>query len=53
MKLMYIDVKKAHLNGILEDSDFAYIMLPKEVGGSRSTATVPLRYEACRIRVGR
>ena len=29
VKLMYIDVKKAHLN----DDDFAYITLPKKVGG--------------------
>jgi hypothetical protein len=33
VKLMYIDVKKAHLNGEVDDNDFAYIMLPKEVGG--------------------
>ena len=31
VKLMYIDVKKAHLND--DDDDFAYITLPKEVGG--------------------
>ena len=33
VKLMYIDVKKAHLNGEVDDDDFAYITLPKEVGG--------------------
>ena len=30
---MYIDVKNAHLNGEVDDDDFAYITLPKEVGG--------------------
>ena len=33
VKLMYIDVKKAHLNGEVEDSEFAYILLPEGVGG--------------------
>ena len=33
VKLMYIDVKKAHLNGEVDYDDFAYITLPKEVGG--------------------
>ena len=33
VKLMYVDVKKAHLNGEVDDDDFAYITLPKEVGG--------------------
>ena len=32
VKLMYIDVKKGHLNGEVDD-DFAYVTLPKEVGG--------------------
>ena len=30
---MDIDLKKVHLNGKADDDDFAYIMLPKEVGG--------------------
>ena len=33
VKLMFIDVKKAHLNGEVDDDDFAYITLLKEVGG--------------------
>ena len=33
VKLMYIDVKTAHLNGEVDDDDFAYITLPKEVCG--------------------
>ena len=33
VKLMYIDVMKAHLNGEMDDDDFAYITFPKEVGG--------------------
>ena len=32
VKLMYIDVRKAHLNGEVDD-DSAYVTLPKEVGG--------------------
>jgi hypothetical protein len=30
VKLMFIDVKKAHLNGVVEDGDKAYIELPEE-----------------------
>lgn len=33
VKLMYIDVKKAHLNGVVEDETFAYILRPAEAGG--------------------
>ena len=33
VKLMFIDVKKAHLNGKLRDDEFAYIRLPPEAGG--------------------
>ena len=33
VKLMFIDVKKAHLNGEVAEDEFAYILLPKEVGG--------------------
>ena len=33
VKLVYIDVKKGHVSGKADDDDFAYIMLPKEVGG--------------------
>ena len=31
-KLLFIDVKKAHLNGVVEECDFAYIKLPTEDG---------------------
>ena len=30
LKLMFIDVKKAHLNGFLKEDEFAYIELPPE-----------------------
>ena len=34
VKLMFIDVKKAHLqNGKLNDDEFAYVQLPEEAGG--------------------
>ena len=33
VKLMSIDVKKGPLSVKADDDDFAYIMLPKEVGG--------------------
>ena len=33
MKLMFVDVRKAHLNGKLQDDEFAYIQLPVEAGG--------------------
>jgi hypothetical protein len=33
VKLMFIDVKKAHLNGKLKDDEFAYVQLPPEAGG--------------------
>ena len=32
-KLMFSDVKKAHLNGKLNDDEFAYVQLPEEAGG--------------------
>ena len=32
-KLMFLDVKKAHLNGKLQDDEFAYVYLPGEAGG--------------------
>ena len=32
-KLMFMDVKKAHLNGRLQDNEFAYVYLPEEAGG--------------------
>ena len=31
VKLMFLDVKKAHLNGIVKDDEFAYIELPETV----------------------
>lgn len=33
VKLMFVDVRKAHLNGQLRDDEFAYVRLPPEVGG--------------------
>ena len=30
---MFIDVEKDHLNGGVAEDEFAYILLPKEVGG--------------------
>jgi hypothetical protein len=33
VKLMFVDVRKAHLNGKLRDDEFAYIQLPSEAGG--------------------
>ena len=33
VKLMFVDVKKAHLNGVVGDDEFAYISLTEEVGG--------------------
>ena len=33
VKLMFVDVKKAHLSGRLKDFEFAYVSLPKEAGG--------------------
>jgi hypothetical protein len=30
---MFVDVRKAHLNGKLQDDEFAYIQLPVEAGG--------------------
>ena len=32
VKLMFVDVKKAHLNGKLKDDEYAYIQLPEEAG---------------------
>ena len=33
VKLMFIDIKKAHLNGKLREDEFAYVQLPEEAGG--------------------
>ena len=33
MKLMFVDVKNAHLSGRLKDFEFAFVSLPKEAGG--------------------
>ena len=33
VKLMFIDIKKAHLNGKLSDDEYAYVQLPEEAGG--------------------
>jgi hypothetical protein len=33
VKLMFIDVKKAHLNGEVAEDEFAYVLLTKEAGG--------------------
>ena len=33
MKLMFVDVRKAHLNGKLQDDELACIQLPVESGG--------------------
>ena len=30
---MFVDVKKAHLNGIVNEDEFAYVVLPQEAGG--------------------
>ena len=30
LKLLFIDVKKAHLNAKLEENEFAYVQLPAE-----------------------
>ena len=34
IKIMLIDVKKAHLNGLVSEDEYAYIELPGEVGRS-------------------
>ena len=33
VKLMFIDIKKAHLNGKLREDEFAFVWLPAEAGG--------------------
>ena len=33
VKLLFIDIKKAHLNGKLAEDEYAYVMLPSEAGG--------------------
>ena len=33
VKLMFIDIKKAHLNGKLVEDEYAYVQLPLEAGG--------------------
>ena len=33
VKLMFLDVKKAHLNGKLRDDEYEYVELPAEAGG--------------------
>ena len=33
VKLMFVDIKKAHLSGRLKDFKFAHVSLPKEAGG--------------------
>ena len=33
VKMMFVDVKKAHLNGKLKDDEFAHVQLPEEAGG--------------------
>ena len=33
VKLMNIDIKKAHLNGKLAEDEYAYVQLPQEAGG--------------------
>ena len=48
VKLMYVDVKKAHLNGEVDDDDFAYITLPKEVGGGVGATTAVVIWDAAR-----
>ena len=32
VKMMFVDVKKAHLNGKLKFDEFAYVQLPEEAG---------------------
>ena len=36
IKLMLIDVKKAHLNGVVGEDEYAYIELPGEAGRGAS-----------------
>ena len=31
--LIFVDVKKAHLNGQLDEEEWAYVELPEEAGG--------------------
>ena len=33
VNLMFVDVKKAHLNGSLKNFDFAFVSLREEAGG--------------------
>ena len=33
VKLMFVDIKKAHLNGKLTEDEYAYVQLPPEAGG--------------------
>ena len=33
VKLMFIDIKEAHLNGKLAEDEYAYVQLPQEAGG--------------------
>ena len=33
VKLMFVDVKKAHLNGRLKEGEYAFVELPSEAGG--------------------
>ncbi len=33
VKPMFLDVKKAHLNGIVRDDEYVYIELPQVAGG--------------------
>ena len=33
VKLLFIDTKKAHLNGKLAEDEYAYVRLPPEAGG--------------------
>ena len=33
VKLMFVDIKKAHLNGKVPDDQYEYVSLPEEAGG--------------------
>ncbi len=48
MKLLFVDVKKAHLNGKLKGDEWAFVVLPEEAAwGSFQTEEMAVWHEAC------
>jgi hypothetical protein len=52
IKVMLVDVKKAHLNGFLEEDEEAFVWLPAEANAGRTSIPMAVRHEASSERMG-